>query len=89
MEGSFNVCLPVYIENWSKHPRHRVIIRFPLPYKTGESNRPGNNDEKLRCEAAAYAWIQENCPDVPIPHLWGFALSEGQSVSDCETIDEY
>ncbi|SMR55933.1 unnamed protein product [Zymoseptoria tritici ST99CH_3D1] len=32
----------------------------------------------LRCEAAAYAWIQQFCPKVPIPQLYGFGLSSGQ-----------
>ena len=82
IHGTFNICLPIRIDNWTKHPGKRVIIRFCLPYKTGESNFPGNNDEKLRCEAATYAWIQENCPDVPIPRLWGFAFSIRQSGSN-------
>ncbi|KAL2830854.1 hypothetical protein BDW59DRAFT_177581 [Aspergillus cavernicola] len=29
---------------------------------------PGNGDEKVLCEAGAYAWLQEHCPDVPIPY---------------------
>jgi hypothetical protein len=81
MHGSFNICLPVYVDNWKRRPGRRVIIRFPLPFKIGESNFPGNADEKIRCEAATYAWIQENCPDVHIPYLWGFSLCDGPSVS--------
>ena len=50
-------------------------MRFPLPYKIGEANRPGNSDEKLRCEAVAYVWISENCSDVSLPQLRGFAVS--------------
>ncbi|KAL9127660.1 MAG: hypothetical protein Q9217_003507 [Psora testacea] len=88
IHGSFNLCIPVYIEECGKRPGRRAIIRFPLPYKVGESDHPGNADEKLRCEAATYAWIQANCPDVPIPYLWGFALSSGQSVSDDELENE-
>jgi hypothetical protein len=80
IHGSFNVCIPVYIDNWKMHPGRRVIIRFPLPYKIGESTYPGNADEKLRCEAATFIWIQDNCPDVPIPYLWGFGFVGGQSV---------
>ncbi len=82
IHGSFNICLPVNVSNWSKHSGKRVIVRFPLPYKTGDLECPGNADEKLRCEAAAFAWIEENFPDVPIPRLWGFAFSDGYSVSD-------
>jgi hypothetical protein len=52
--GSFNVCIPVNINNWAKFPRKRVIIRVPLPYKVGESKYPGNADKKLRCEAASF-----------------------------------
>ncbi|KKZ66798.1 hypothetical protein EMCG_07516 [[Emmonsia] crescens] len=74
--GSFNVCVPVSIDCWDGK---RVLIRFPLPYRVGEAVRPGNGDEKIRCEAGTYAWLQENCPDVPIPSLYGFALSTGET----------
>ncbi|GAP89705.1 putative aminoglycoside phosphotransferase [Rosellinia necatrix] len=77
--GSFNLCLPVSIVNWRKRPGGRVIIRFPLPFKVGESGFPGNSDEKLRSEVATYAWIGKNCPEVPIPYLWGFAFAGGSS----------
>jgi len=79
MHGSFNLCIPVTIAN-SK----LVLIRFPLPYRVGDKARPGNGDEKLRCEAATYAWMQDKCPDVPIPHLYGFALSTGQCFTAVE-----
>jgi hypothetical protein len=81
IHGSFNVCIPVYIDNWDKRPGHRVLIRFPLPYKVGESEHPGNADEKVRCEAATFIWIREHCPDIPIPYLWGFGFSNGLDVS--------
>jgi hypothetical protein len=80
IHSSFNVCIPVYIDNRNKNPGQRVIIRFPLPYKIGESTSPGNADEKLRCEAATFIWIQEHCSHVPIPHLWGSGFVGGQSV---------
>jgi hypothetical protein len=51
-----------------------------LPYRIGEDCCPGNGDEKVRCEAGTYAWLQENCPTVPIPRLYGFGLSTGQTV---------
>ena len=79
--GSFNLCLPVSVINWRKRPGGRVIIRFPLPFKVGESKFPGNSDEKLRCEVATYAWIGKNCPEVPLPYLWGFTFANGSSVS--------
>jgi len=55
MNGSFNLCIPVTIGH-SK----RVIIRFPLPYRVGDDFRPGNGDEKVRCEAATYACMRES-----------------------------
>ena len=81
IHGSFNICLPINIQSRSSGPGKRVLVRFPLPFKIGEETFPGNADEKLRCEAATYIWIQENCPDVPIPQLLGFAFSGNQCVS--------
>jgi hypothetical protein len=81
IHGSFNICLPVYVKYQRRHSESRVIIRFPLPYKIGDEVFPGNADEKLRCEAAAYIWIHDNCPDVPIPRLLGFAFAGNQCVS--------
>ncbi|KKK15094.1 hypothetical protein AOCH_005603 [Aspergillus ochraceoroseus] len=46
--------------------------------------RPGNGDEKVLCEAGTYAWLQDNCPDVPIPHLYGFGLSTGESFTQID-----
>ncbi|KAE8378416.1 hypothetical protein BDV26DRAFT_261654 [Aspergillus bertholletiae] len=86
ISGSFNVCIPVYIDGWTKDSAKRVLIRFPLPYKVGDINRPGNADEKLRCEAATFLWIQENCPSIPIPYLWGFGFADGQSFTTAERV---
>ena len=83
ISGSFNYCLPIDIDGCGKTPQKRVMMRFPLPYKVGESHYPGNVDEKLRCEAATYIWLQENCPEIPVPKLWGFAFSDGRGVSNC------
>ena len=80
LHGSFNLCIPISIDKWRGNPGKRVIARFPLPYRVGEDFRPGNADEKLRCEAGSYAWLQENCPTLPIPYLYGFGLSTGQTV---------
>ena len=81
MFGSFNVCIPVYVKN-ARYPNlpQRVIIRIPQPYKIGYTSRPGNTDEKLRCEAATYIWLQQNCPSIPIPRLFGFGFPGAQSV---------
>jgi len=53
IHGNFNLCLPVLIKSSGIEPLRRVIIRFPLPFKLGELEFPGNSDENLRCEAAA------------------------------------
>lgn len=78
--GSYNVCIPVHVCNYPRQPKKRVLIRFPLPYKIGEIQHPGNADEKLRCEAATFIWIQSHCQTIPIPLLWGFGFPGGQSV---------
>lgn len=83
--GSFNLCVPVTIHGWTwrRQQGHRVLLRFPLPYRVGDAFFPGNADEKLRCEAGAYAWLEENNPDIPIPRLYGFATSTGEMVGSC------
>lgn len=86
IHGSFNACMPIHILESARHPRlpQRAMIRFPLPYKVGEAFRPGNVDEKLRCEAATYVWLQRHCPSIPVPRLLGFGFPGLQSVSnDC------
>ncbi|RAK96044.1 uncharacterized protein BO80DRAFT_449641 [Aspergillus ibericus CBS 121593] len=74
LHGSFNVCIPIYVSNHNQPLAKRAVIRFPLPYKVGESRHPGNVDETLRCEAATFIWMREQCPEIPIPRLWGFGL---------------
>ncbi|OAR02626.1 hypothetical protein LLEC1_04132 [Akanthomyces lecanii] len=83
LHGSFNLCVPVMIDVEGEEARFPqfALIRFPLPYSVGEETHRGNSDEKLRTEAATYAWIGENCPDVPIPRLYGFGLSTKQRFS--------
>ncbi|RAQ50884.1 hypothetical protein AFGD_003432 [Aspergillus flavus] len=76
LHGSFKVCIPIYTHRQSQQPEKRALIRFPLPYKLGESKYPGNVDEKLRCEAATYIWIKEHCPETPTPQIWGFGASK-------------
>jgi hypothetical protein len=53
----------------------------PFPYKIGEEAFPGIAEEQLRSETATYIWIYDNCPDIPIPKLWGFGVAGGLSVS--------
>lgn len=80
VHGSFNVCISIDIDATARHSGRRVMIRLPLPYKLGEDKHPGNIDEKIRCEAGTYVWLQENCPTIPIPKLYGFGMLTGQSV---------
>lgn len=81
IHGDFNLCIPIYIKDWKQKTGGRVLFRVSLPYKGGESTGPGNSDEKIRTKAAAYLWVQERCPEIPIPYLWGFGFPGGQSVS--------
>ncbi|EDN05885.1 predicted protein [Histoplasma mississippiense (nom. inval.)] len=48
-------------------------------FNIGEEEFPGNAEEKIRSEAATYIWINENCPDLPIPKLRGFGVPGGLS----------
>lgn len=91
IHGSFNLCLRIDIDTGIQSQLgddnlKQVMIRFPLPYRIGEDPCPGNSDEKPLCEAATYAWLQENCPTIPIPQLYGFALSNGQTFTFLENL---
>lgn len=81
--GSYNVCIPVYVDPPSEQA---VLVRIPLPFKIGETFNPGNMDEKLRCEVATYIWIRENCPTVPIPSLYGFAFPNGLTFAEVSSV---
>lgn len=81
IHGSFNVCIRVDIYEHEGNGGRQVMVRFPLPYRIGEDSCPGNADEKVRCEVGTYAWMQEKCPDVPIPHLYGYGFTTGKNVS--------
>ncbi|CAK7262921.1 hypothetical protein SEPCBS119000_000221 [Sporothrix epigloea] len=56
----------------------RVVLRLPMAAKCAESMYPGSIEEKMRCEAAMYVWMQQNCPDIRVPHLYGFGLPTGK-----------
>lgn len=79
--GSY-VCIPFDVAwtFWTGNTPKRGIIRFPNPYRIGESNCPGNVTEKTRCDVATHIWIKTNCPDVPLPQLLGFGFPGTQSV---------
>lgn len=76
--GSFNVCVP--IEVTSDPASRKLMLRCCLPHKLAEDRYPGTVDEKLSCEVGTYAWMQRNCPDVRIPHLFGFGFSDHRHV---------
>ncbi|KAF2245173.1 hypothetical protein BU26DRAFT_522282 [Trematosphaeria pertusa] len=75
IQGSFNVC--VFVEVTSHGLSRRLVFRCPMPHKLAEARYPGTVDEKLSCEVGAYVWVQEKCPDIPVPHLLGFGFLEG------------
>jgi len=80
--GSFNICLQLNIRRTprtSKLPL-QAILRFPLPFRCGEEYSPGNVEEKLRCEAATYIWLQRNCPSIPTPRLLAMGFPRAESV---------
>ncbi|KAB8206342.1 hypothetical protein BDV34DRAFT_212508 [Aspergillus parasiticus] len=78
--GQSETCRLADVNEWVHGSfKKRALIRFPLPYKLGESKYPGNVDEKLRCEAATYISIKKHCLEVPTPQLWSFGLVGGQS----------
>ncbi|OAA62718.1 hypothetical protein SPI_04258 [Niveomyces insectorum RCEF 264] len=70
-QGSFHTVLPV-----SVGPDRRVVVRVPVPAKIAESRYPGSVGHKMSSEVATYVWMQENCPSVRIPRLYGFALPD-------------
>ncbi|KAG5922924.1 hypothetical protein E4U42_005146 [Claviceps africana] len=76
IRGSFNICVPVELK--SKKSCQKVIFRCPMPHKLAESRYQGSIDEKLGCEVGAYIWIEENCPDIRTPFLFGFGSSDGR-----------
>ncbi|KKZ64633.1 hypothetical protein EMCG_09462 [[Emmonsia] crescens] len=82
LHGSFNACLPLYLNHAGGFLPATMAFRVPLPYKIGEEYYPGNGEEKVLSEAATYIWISMNCPDIPIPKLRGFGVPGGLSLFD-------
>ncbi|KAH9211319.1 hypothetical protein DL95DRAFT_437273 [Leptodontidium sp. 2 PMI_412] len=72
IRGSFNVCVPVQVQ--SPDSVQELILRCAMPHKLAEAHNPGSVDEKLGCEVGAYTWVQERCPEIRIPHLYGFGF---------------
>lgn len=79
--GSYNVCVRADLGSSSQTADTQLLIRFALPYKIGEETFRGNADEKVRTEAGTYAWLEQNCPTIPTPHLYGFGLTGDKHVS--------
>lgn len=46
-------------------------------------------EEKLRTEIATYLWLEENCPDVPIPILHAFGLPDGSIVCILISVSDF
>jgi hypothetical protein len=84
IQGGFNICVPIEanLGNLSK----KLIFRCPMPHKLAENIYPGTVDEKLSCELGAYMWMQDKCPDIRIPHLYGFGFSDSRHVSHVPTV---
>jgi hypothetical protein len=80
--GSFNICLPLDINRThnTSHLPLQAILRFALPFRCGEEYSPGNVEEKLRCEAATYIWLQRHCPSIPTPRLLAMGFPGIESV---------
>ena len=82
IRGSFNVCIPVRVEGQYGETDKTVLMRCPMAYALGKDT--GIVDEKIGCEVATYAWMQDNCPEVNIPDLLGFGFSDGRKVSSAK-----
>ena len=79
IRGSFNVCIPVKVQ--STRCQKKLMFRCPMPHKLAEARYPGTVDEKLSSEVGTYAWMQQHCPNIRIPHLYGFGFSDHRHVS--------
>ncbi|KAK3324800.1 hypothetical protein B0T19DRAFT_239295 [Cercophora scortea] len=77
IQGGFNLCVLIDVQSRSSSESRRVVFRCPMPHKLAEQQHPGTIDEKVSCEAAAYAWMQDYCADIRIPHLYAFGFADG------------
>jgi len=80
--GSFNLCMPIDIKRTHRSSTlpPQAILRIPLPFRCGEDYSPGNVEEKLRCEAATYIWLQRFIPSIPTPRLLAIGFRGAESV---------
>ncbi|KAI5273016.1 hypothetical protein E4T47_03812 [Aureobasidium subglaciale] len=81
IHGSFNLCLVLDIDSSHRARLPRTAVtRIPLSIGDFEHSDSDLVDEKLRCEAATYVWLQKNCPSSPTPRLLGIGFPGGRSV---------
>jgi hypothetical protein len=85
-KGQFNVCVPVHVHE-ADGSISKKIFRCPLAHKVGERYSPGTVDEKMRAETGAYAWIEENCPEILTPKLHAFGFSPDLQVEQLAPVD--
>jgi len=85
IQGGFNICIPVRVWSGPRRFTHTssapadeqtLIFRCVMPHKIAQ----GAVDEKLSCEVGTHAWMQSQCPEVRIPHLYGFGFSDHRHV---------
>jgi hypothetical protein len=79
--GGFNICLQIEIlDTLSGRLPRKAMLRIALPHALGDSQSSDTVDEKVRCEAATYIWLERDCPSVPIPRLLGVGFPGSTSV---------
>ncbi len=78
IRGGFNVCIPVEVQ--SPGSCRKFVLRCAMPHRLAEAENPGSIDEKMGCEVGTYAWMQAKCPDIRIPHLYGFGFFDHRHV---------
>ncbi|KAK7398606.1 hypothetical protein QQX98_012015 [Neonectria punicea] len=74
LRGNFNVCIPIEVQ--SPGECRKLVLRCAMPHKLAEARYSGSINEKMGCEVGTYAWMEERCPDIRIPHLYGFGFSD-------------
>ncbi|TPX14919.1 uncharacterized protein E0L32_005028 [Thyridium curvatum] len=77
IRGAINVCVPVEVKSANQAAK-LFIFRCPMPHELAEARDPGTFDEKTACEVGTHVWMQEQCPLVRIPRLYGFGFSDGR-----------
>ena len=84
IRGGFNLC--VFVEVASGDATRRIVFRIPMPHKLAEARYPGSVDEKVDGEVSAYIWVEQNCPEIRVPQLFGFGYMDGRHVSVSDSL---